>query len=59
MVEINALELELHVLLSQQLEALLSRRRQRVREQAGVSGESPPPTTCSHLSDAVSLTSMF
>lgn len=33
-VEINALELELHVLLSEELEALLSQRRQRVAEQA-------------------------
>lgn len=33
-VEINALELELHTLLSDQMEALLAQRRQAVREQA-------------------------
>ncbi|XP_072320857.1 intron Large complex component GCFC2 isoform X2 [Eucyclogobius newberryi] len=33
-VEINSLELELHILLSEQLETLLSRRRQEVKEQA-------------------------
>ncbi|KAM6943615.1 intron Large complex component GCFC2 [Xenentodon cancila] len=33
-VEINALELELHTLLSDQMEALLARRRESIREQA-------------------------
>lgn len=33
-VEVNALELELHLLLSERLEALLSRRRRSVRDQA-------------------------
>uniref|UniRef100_A0A671UVU4 GC-rich sequence DNA-binding factor 2 n=1 Tax=Sparus aurata TaxID=8175 RepID=A0A671UVU4_SPAAU len=34
-VEINSLELELHSMLSDQMEALLDQRRQRIKEQAG------------------------